>query len=377
MSCPAPRSRLHSTLASTEMTCRTRKPFGETWQTALCIHQVSARTPGPLRLLRSGLVSLRVALALVVLAQPSMAQKDPVALSTEKRDSLKHDLLRAQFESSYITVGGTPLNAKYLGNAPVSLFESRIAPHISLATADRGRWAFFLSPKTLVRQLTAYSKPVRTPSYMPSLTAYWALRPQPGVLRDSSATLRVEQDFVSVTLTHHSNGQEGPTFLPDGQLNLSSGEFNSNFLEASFNQVVRIQGPSDIRPSFAFTSIGLRLYERSSMTPELLDRYGMVRPFIRQKHLMRIANASEGRPNVRLELELQALAGGKIRLDRGLRFLNASIDIAYRATWMDSFWLFAGFYAGQDYYNLAGLGRRLVTTRIGVQTTAETPLSIR
>lgn len=75
-----------------------------------------------------------------------------------------------------------------------------------------------------VRQFTSESKPVKTPSYNPGLRWY-------GWCKDDSGNKALT--YYSVGLFHYSNGQDGPSTLPDGSVNTQNGSFNTNYLELS------------------------------------------------------------------------------------------------------------------------------------------------
>jgi hypothetical protein len=298
-------------------------------------------------------------------------------LSTLALDALRvrlnRDLITAQLEPSYVTAGGAPFNIRRLGNAPNSLFEGMIVPNLSLYWRDSSRFAVFMTPKIIVRQRLLPSLPVRSPSFMPRLTFLFALRDPVNAPKGSAR-------YLSLVLSHHSNGQEDSTYRVDSitrarVLNLKNGEFSTNYIEAGYNIAV-LDDSSDRKTTdgVTFVMLGLRVYPKSMTTPDLWDRYGLYRLTFRGTGLYAKRGVG-GRPTVRFELALQALMGGKLRAS-ALPFVG-SFDMAWRPHFLDDFWLFTGVHRGQDYYNLRGLGPQLSTLRIGVMGTTTTGLTIK
>ncbi|OUJ69399.1 hypothetical protein BXP70_26550 [Hymenobacter crusticola] len=70
------------------------------------------------------------------------------------------------------------------------------------------------------------SLPVRTPSYMPGATIYF----KSDKLNKPDAYL---YKFASLSLFHHSNGQDGNSLRPDGTYNQYDGSFSTNYLEGA------------------------------------------------------------------------------------------------------------------------------------------------
>lgn len=96
-----------------------------------------------------------------------------------------------------------------------------------------GKWlpvALHLTPRFKARifrnnkLLGDSSLPVRTPSYMPGATLYFKL----DKLNRPDAWL---YKFASISVFHHSNGQDGNSLNPDGTYNQYNGSFSTNFAE--------------------------------------------------------------------------------------------------------------------------------------------------
>lgn len=96
------------------------------------------------------------------------------------------------------------------------------------------------------------SLPVRTPSYMPGATIFIPLC-SPGAILSSSYL-----KYLSISVFHHSNGQDGHEFLPHSrQLNHYNGNFSTNFVEPAYNFRYR----SNIKPVAFSGGIGSRFHE--------------------------------------------------------------------------------------------------------------------
>ncbi len=98
-----------------------------------------------------------------------------------------------------------------------------IVPHFFLLAGNRYRGALSFSPRVKLRIMNQYSYPIRTPSFMPSVTYH---------LRISDNTKRYT--YLTANITHHSNGQDGPETI-NGLPNLVNGNFSTNFAELSYN----------------------------------------------------------------------------------------------------------------------------------------------
>lgn len=80
-----------------------------------------------------------------------------------------------------------------------------------------------------------HSLPVRTPSFMPGATVFIPLQ---RFLNDYSQKL----SYLSFAFFHHSDGQDGNEFNPDGKINLYNGNFSTNYLELAYHTRKRYGG---------------------------------------------------------------------------------------------------------------------------------------
>jgi hypothetical protein len=155
-------------------------------------------------------------LLLLVVIIPSAVLAQRPAAGTDSAASAGA-LLVSHFEKSYITLPYLTLGQDGL------LFEASVAPPFFLRFPRN--ITLVLTPKVVLRMLTSNSLPVRTPSYMPRLTLYYHRPPT----REELAGGRMH--FYFLTLSHYSNGQDGPFTNPDGSLNHKDGSFSTNYVE--------------------------------------------------------------------------------------------------------------------------------------------------
>lgn len=93
-------------------------------------------------------------------------------------------------------------------------------------------WAFpiHLTPRYKVRifrdnlEAGDSSLPIRTPSFMPGGTIFFKTKK---LLTQDRKTL----PYYSISIFHHSNGQDGPEFNNNGKINVYNGNFSTNYIE--------------------------------------------------------------------------------------------------------------------------------------------------
>ena len=77
------------------------------------------------------------------------------------------------------------------------------------------------------------SLPVRTPSYLPGITYFCSKKKwwTPRAYDTEGKVAKFQKGFFyGIRLFHHSNGQDGPEFNPDGTLNVYNGNFGENIV---------------------------------------------------------------------------------------------------------------------------------------------------
>jgi hypothetical protein len=307
-------------------------------------------------------------------------------------------------DRSYVVRMTPELGLMYEGQTTVPLvLRSSLDRLYSTLTAADGGWStantLVLTPMFRIRQLTekaAASQPVRTPSFMPKLTAqFLAARRLGGRDYGVGANDALDALVIGVdgTFGHYSNGQAGcfranerreagsddcvrdPAALPGSDtLNTIDGSFSTWYLEAQMHVrfarfrdaralvTVTLDGGVDWHPAF-LAPIG-------GMDTALAAVYGRWRPF----GGLEVARRSEwGCPSVFI-LRWVPCGIGRVRASSRVEYIGTRpLDVAPVTTTAELAWTFAryaGFgpivrvHQGQDYYNIA-LGHELNVIQYG------------
>jgi hypothetical protein len=259
--------------------------------------------------------------------------------------TLDNPALLSQIERSYVAgLSGVA------GNLDSLIFEGNVAPHFVLLRSAPLRLTGVLTPKVLLRMRTDASNPVRAPSYLPRVAVFRFLGPR--------ASLDSGYRFVSLTLSHHSNGQEGPFRLPDGRVNDRDGNFATNFVELGYQQ-----GPR------AFRRPGVR-FTNSRVSYEYHPP-GWADAALRGVYARHRLHASAALTTTRFAVSTFDVT---YRADRqlGSDTFARRFDLWYALSTPPLFGgTISGFlnaYTGADYYNARFAGPRLGFVRVGLST---------
>jgi hypothetical protein len=254
----------------------------------------------------------------------------PVRAESEPADVKTSRVVRSNLEVSYLAY---PIG---LAGLPSLVFESSIAPHFFVSQPS---WplAFVLTPKIVVRMFNERSVPVKTPSYMPRASFFVWLTQQlsPGELTG----------YASLTLSHHSNGQDGPFFLDDGAINHEDGDFSTNYLELSV-YATRLN-----QPFFGWNQLAFVWHPGINQRPELRGRYGLWRVYLATTLL-----ETEHPLDAKLEVRLGAILDDFLHatdgaITRALERFPVSVQYTVTVPGFD-LGFYAGYYLGHDYYNI-------------------------
>ena len=205
----------------------------------------------------------------------------------------------------------TPPYGELLGPRYYAL-TCNLQPYFMVLAAKWSRVAIAVEPRVAVRIMWGTSSPVRTPSYNPGATAYLRL------LNDTAHLF-----YVSASLFHHSNGQDGPTLDPTDsieprRMNTYNGSFATNYWAAGLN------------------------YSQTITTSKL--SYAMNGRVEIEHHVFGIDKGLAGRfGNVRLNLKFASIALGKstekIRIGKRTRAILQEDKLAemFRLTFAATF----------------------------------------
>jgi hypothetical protein len=316
-------------------------------------------------------------LLLVWLSQESLAQKDTLPFTSEKEQA-KYNELNAR------RIKGIAFSNQTLNYSPRSwacppyfdlgspktwyIFSADISPEF-IISSGRLPFTIHLVARYMVRIMhdnpeagdSSYS--VRTPSFRPGAILYFPI----GYVDDEVRKIK----YWSISVFHHSNGQDGNEFNHDGSFNLYDGNFSTNYVTPAFHFRKRkyLTQPvseefQNAKPNYKdfYGSAGLELHFRTA--DSLKSSYGNQRinlelgyiSVIKEwdtYHGRRLSNYFYGE-NYRFIFNFTYIAGDR---DKGLsgldKRINTELSYYWRIKGSPNASLFAstGYY-GSDPYNI-------------------------
>lgn len=244
-----------------------------------------------------------------------------------------------------------------IGNIEPLWLEASLKPAFRLRKSRSARLMGVLNPNVTLRMYRERSYPVRTPSYMPQMTVYYMIDG-----RADGRTITLFGRFV-----HHSNGQDGSFYLENGETNLLSGDFATNYFEGGMILSRKMESLN----AYRFFSSSLEIHPESMVAKELIGQYSRFR-WHNAITIMKLPNPAgrekEKRPlfSVRGEVTWQAGAYNDLTALSPER-INLSATIFYHPVFLEDLGLFASYYHGNDYYNIY-FNHRLDILRFGLMT---------
>jgi hypothetical protein len=264
-------------------------------------------------------------------------------------------------EPSYIMLGSG------IGNMESLLFEGDIVPYYMLSMKRNIKWGIQLSPRITVRMSNKYSHPVRTPSFIPTVTFFYHLIDSKNENRDL---------FTYCSWYHHSNGQEGDFYSADStSINTTSGSFYSNWLEGGVFL-------SRQDPELPYTSNYVRLYAAYNymLNKELKGIYGRLRFYFDLQSTINLSKGFKifrGSDNNHSVILNQSLHFGWIAGNLSdTKFIDKKrfafrYTLSFKPSFLKDVNLFCQYYYGQDYYNI-NFNRTLNVFRFGIASKIKT-----
>ncbi len=253
--------------------------------------------------------------------------------------------------SSYITF---PTD---IGNIEPLMFEANLIPNFYIRKSKNARLLGVLTPQIILRMYDERSYPVRTPSYIPQITVYYKLTEY-----ESSQNLSIYGRFA-----HHSNGQDGDFFMDNGEVNLLTGDFATNYFETGF-----IKTNFNTRfNAYQFFKTSIEIHPRGWGSDELEGIYSRYRWHNAVSIFKLPAKDSRSTKN-NADISIKGEATWMFGLVNDLNAisaerLNLSLTIYYHPKFLEDIGLFVQYYHGSDYYNMY-FGHRLDVIRFGLMT---------
>lgn len=242
-----------------------------------------------------------------------------------------------------------------IGNIEPLWFEVNIVPNFYLRQSKNSRLIGVLTPQIILRMYQERSYPVRTPSYMPQITLYYMLNDK-GNSRKFSLYGRY---------AHHSNGQDGDFFLDDGETNLKSGDFSTNYIETG----LVITNINTRLNAYKFFKTSVEVHPQSWSAEKLEGIYGKYRwhnTFSIYKLTQKTIINNMRKADISVKGESTWMFGELNNWDAlSLNRLILSFTFYYHPKFLEDIGLFAQYYHGSDYYNIY-FSHRLDIMRFGI-----------
>lgn len=240
-----------------------------------------------------------------------------------------------------------------LGAPSKYVINGRLTTTYMLLGSYKSPIAFAIIPDFTVRVRNEFSAGVRTPSYRLGGALYARLNANPE-----------NYQYGEMAFTHHSNGQDQDALNTDGSVNTLTGNFNANYLTASYRFGHLTETDAD-ESYYSFNHrVGLQWYKFFRYEPALDLGFGFTRllyNFSWRKY-GQIERNVRNKPKVKTEKETWRLntevsyAVNKIpakNLANLQKRLNAEINFNYSLPFMNNVFLMAAVgYYGEDNYNI-------------------------
>lgn len=156
----------------------------------------------------------------------------------QSQSSFSNNLLHTVSERSYIQLmrGSIPTRNQNSGDEIErgNFMEAQIAPVYWVRFGDSSRFALSVAPKIILRMADNESFPIKTPSFMPTLTLFQRIKSSRLASSKLTKWLIKPQHrlFIVYRLAHHSNGQKEDFFVPGTRrINFGSGNFTTDYCE--------------------------------------------------------------------------------------------------------------------------------------------------
>ncbi len=242
-----------------------------------------------------------------------------------------------------------------IGNIEPLWFEANLIPSFNIRVSKDSRLMGVLTPQIIIRMYQEESFPVRTPSYMPQLTMYYALKPNKFVKSFS----------VFGKLAHHSNGQEGNFYQDNGEINTLTGNFATNYFEIG---MIRTRFNKQFN-AVQFFSSSFEVHPKSLTIDELdgiysLYRWNNVISFFKLPREYK----EKKKASISLKGEFTWMFGALNNWESyNINRLNLKLTFYYHPKFLEDIGLFAQIYHGMDYYNIY-FDHQITVLRFGIMT---------
>jgi len=244
-----------------------------------------------------------------------------------------------------------------IGNLEPLMFEANVNPSFVVRKRKDSRLMAVLTAQITIRMYNEESYPVKTPSYIPQISAYYLV----------GAKNSADRSTIFVKMGHHSNGQDGSFYNDDGNINLQTGNFATNFFEMGW---LKTDYSSNLKAEKIFKT-SLEVHPRSWMLQELHGQYSGLRwhnAFLAYKLPLKMGPRGSIKANFSLKAETMWSLDKLYDWDTfNIKRLNASVTFYYHPKFLEDIGFFVRYYHGMDYYNIY-FQHRLDVIRFGIMT---------
>jgi hypothetical protein len=253
--------------------------------------------------------------------------------------------------NSYITL---PFN---IGNIDPIWFEANIMPDFIIRESKNARLMGVITPQIIIRMYQEESFPVRTPSYIPQITVYYAPTKNPDK----------ERTILFGRIAHHSNGQDGNFYLPGKVINLKSGSFSTNYVQAG---AIRSRYSKRL-DAWQFFSTHVEVHPEVWSMRELRHLYSPLRWQVALS-VYKDPFAKKTERHNKSQLSVTAKASwmfGEVddRQTIDSHWLTMDLTFNLHPGFFEEIGFFINFYYGMDYYNIY-FNEPLQVIRFGIMT---------
>jgi hypothetical protein len=153
-----------------------------------------------------------------------------------------NNLLHTVSDRSYIQLmrGNIPVRNQNADVERATFMEAQIAPFYFIRFSDSSKFTLSVSPKLILRMAGGESFPIKTPSFMPTITIFQRINASKLATAKATKWL-IKPDhrlFLLYRMAHHSNGQKDEFFVPGTRrINFSTGNFSTDYIELGIQWV--------------------------------------------------------------------------------------------------------------------------------------------
>ncbi len=243
-----------------------------------------------------------------------------------------------------------------IGNIEALWFEANLNYSFYIRTNKEARLVGVLTPQIIIRMYQEESFPVRTPSYIPQITAYYRLNK---FVSNNSLNF-----FAKIA--HHSNGQDEDFYLDNGTINTKSGNFTTNYMEIGF---VKTNYNSRFNAA-QFFSTSIEIHSENLTADELIGQYSLCRwnTLFSVLKIPEDQSSKNKKANISIKSKTVWMFGDVNNWDFfSWDRLNLSLTFFYHPKFLEDIGFFAQIYHGMDYYNIY-FNHQISVLRFGIMT---------